>query len=383
MKLQTLIEELERQKPLKWDKKINSSQLEMVLSENQIGLQVGGNNSFSITKPCHSQIAERLEIPTKYYNKMESEIPELLVRNVNTWIRRAEKDFVRHKDDLLIGGFLLTNSETGHKALRLEPRLFRVQCSNGMVIEEFKTRQVHLGNGDDGSDAMVYLSIRKSINELFGRFGDIIQSLRETTEIKINSPQKSIAASGLPARKHGTGYNPHIITVQFACDQFIDGSSHPSPDQSWVFHLRSCQRNHPLQIKPAGSKQPSDRNDILIVDTPHGFLITDRIQEMNVRASQPCRVGPGKLLHRYAGDSIARDIYTGTLADIHWAVRHSGNDLQTMAKILCMLFNDRSRIARQRVGIHSGNENRVRCAVWGRHLTVWPGAKHRPHAGLN
>ncbi len=102
------------------------------------------------------------------------------------------RDFVRHKDDLLIGGFLLTNSEPGHKALRLEPRLFRVQCSNGMVIEEFKTRQVHLGNGDNGSDEMVYLSIRKSISELFGRFGDIIQSLRETTEIKINNPQRVI-----------------------------------------------------------------------------------------------------------------------------------------------------------------------------------------------
>jgi hypothetical protein len=185
---------------------------------------------------------------------MESESPELLTSNVNTWIKKAEKDFfirgldvyvrallsdrykvmdhldilycslnelqahdaevqdcylsetevnikvkskklrdfVRHKDDLLIGGFLLTNSETGHKALRLEPRLFRVQCSNGMVIEEFKTRQVHLGNGDDGFDEMVYLSIRKSISELFGRFGDIIQTLRETTEIKINNPQRVI-----------------------------------------------------------------------------------------------------------------------------------------------------------------------------------------------
>jgi len=61
-----------------------------------------------------------------------------------------------------------------------------------MVIEEFKTRQIHLGNKDDGSDEIVYLSIRKSINELFGRFWDIIQSLRETTEIKINRPQKVI-----------------------------------------------------------------------------------------------------------------------------------------------------------------------------------------------
>lgn len=254
MKLQDLIQELERQKPLKWDRKINSSQLEMVLSENQARFQINGDNHFPITKPCHSQIAERLDIPGKYYQKMVNESPELLAENVNTWLRRTEKDFfvrglgdsvraflsdrykvidhldvlycslnelqaheaevedcflsetevnlkvrsnklrdfVRHRDDLIIGGLLLTNSETGHKAIRVEPRLFRVQCTNGMVIEEFVTRQVHLENGDNGFDEMIYLSIRRSIRELFSQFGEIIQTLRETTEIKVRNPQRVI-----------------------------------------------------------------------------------------------------------------------------------------------------------------------------------------------
>lgn len=254
MKLQDLIQELERQKPLKWDRKINSSQLEMVLAENQARFQINGDNHFPITKPCHSQIAERLDIPAKYYQKMVNESPELLAENVNTWLRRSEKDFfvrglgasvraflsgrykvidhldvlycslnelqaheaevedcflsetevnlkvrsnklrdfVRHRDDLIIGGLLLTNSETGHKAIRVEPRLFRVQCTNGMVIEEFVTRQVHLENGDNGFDEMIYLSIRRSIRELFSQFGEIIQTLRETTEIKVRNPQRVI-----------------------------------------------------------------------------------------------------------------------------------------------------------------------------------------------
>jgi hypothetical protein len=254
MRLQTLIEELERQRPLKWDKRLNSSQLEMVVFENQVRFKMNGDNYFSITKPCYDQIAERLEIPIKYYHKMKSETPELLVENVNTWLRRMERDFfirglgnsiraflseryrvidhldvlycslnelqaheaevedcylsetemsikvksnklrdfIRHKDDLIIGGLLLTNSETGHKALRLEPRLFRVKCANGMVIEAFVTRQVHLGNGDKELDEMVYLSLRRSIRELFSRFGEITQTLREMTEIKIKNPQKVI-----------------------------------------------------------------------------------------------------------------------------------------------------------------------------------------------
>lgn len=258
MRLEALIEELERQRPLKWDEKVDSTYLKMVLFQNQVRFQIdriyGKEEPLFITRPCHSQITERLEIPVRYYYKMINEAPELLVENVNTWLKKTEKDFfirglgdsvrallseryrvidhldvlycflnelqaheaevadcflsetemnvkvksnklrdfVRHKDDLIIGGLLLTNSETGHKALRIEPRTFRVKCANGMVIEEFVTRQIHLGNGNDMSDEMIYLSIRRSIRELFGRFGEIIQTLRETTETKVNNPQRVI-----------------------------------------------------------------------------------------------------------------------------------------------------------------------------------------------
>ena len=255
MRLHSLIEELERQRTLKWDEKVASPHLEMALLNHQVKLQVQEKDrTFSITDPCHDQIAERLEIPARYYHKMASEAPELLAENVNTWLRGGNKefflrglgdsvraflsdryrvidhldilycalnelqaheaetedcflsetemnlkvrsnqlqDFIRHRDDLIIGGLLLTNSETGHRALRIEPRTFRVQCTNGMVIEEAMTRQVHLGNGDDGFDDMVYLSIRRSIRELFSRFGEIVLTLREATEIKVRNPQRVI-----------------------------------------------------------------------------------------------------------------------------------------------------------------------------------------------
>jgi hypothetical protein len=254
MRLQQLIEELERQKPLKWDKKIESPQVTMVLDGSPKFQLNGRENLFSITRPCHNQIAERLEIPVRYYSKMENEAPELLATNVNSWLKEKPKeafirglgnsvraflsdkyrvidhldtlycslnelqayetevedcylsetemnlkvksnmlrDFVRHRDDLIIGGLLLVNSETGHRALRVEPRMFRVKCTNGMVIEEFLTRRVHLGNGTDEFDEVIYLSIRRSIRELFGRFGEIIQVMRETTEIKVRNPQRVI-----------------------------------------------------------------------------------------------------------------------------------------------------------------------------------------------
>jgi len=255
MRLQALIEELERQRPMKWDEKIDSPHLGMVLAENQVRFQINGkDNPFFITKPCHIQIAERLDIPIKYYAKMENEAPALLAENVNTWLKEKTKevfirglgdsirallsdryrvidhldvlycalnelqayetevedcylsetelnvkvksnhlkDFIRHKDDLIIGGLLLVNSETGHRALRIEPRTFRVLCSNGMVIEELTTRQIHLGNGNGSFDEEVYLSIRRSIRDLFARFGEIVLALREATEIKVRNPQRVI-----------------------------------------------------------------------------------------------------------------------------------------------------------------------------------------------
>jgi len=68
---------------LKWDKRINSSELEMALFEDKPRFKIKGENSFLITKPCHVQIADKLEIPLKYYYKMEEEAPELLAENVN------------------------------------------------------------------------------------------------------------------------------------------------------------------------------------------------------------------------------------------------------------------------------------------------------------
>jgi hypothetical protein len=226
----------------------------MVLAENQPRFQIKASGFLAINGSCHNQIAEKLEIPLKYYHRMEEETPELLARNVNTWLERSEKDFfirglgdsvraflsdryrvidhldvllcalnelqahdaeiedcflsetelnikvksqtlkdfVRHKDDLIMGGIFITNSETGHKALRVEPRMFRVKCSNGMIVEELVTREIHIGNGDEISDEIVYLSLRRSIRELFNRFGEIVLLLRESTEAKIRNPQKVI-----------------------------------------------------------------------------------------------------------------------------------------------------------------------------------------------
>jgi hypothetical protein len=55
-----------------------------------------------------------------------------------------------------------------------------------MIIEEFVTREIHLG--DEILDEMIYLSIRRSIRELFGRFGEITQTLRDSCKYQVLFP---------------------------------------------------------------------------------------------------------------------------------------------------------------------------------------------------
>ena len=51
------------------------------------GLTVMGDNSedFLVNDFTHRQIADRLGIPAKYYDRMKQENPDLLHTNVNTW----------------------------------------------------------------------------------------------------------------------------------------------------------------------------------------------------------------------------------------------------------------------------------------------------------
>ena len=251
MLLKQLVKELEEQAPLKWDKPgLEGSRLAMDRS-GKLCVSSNGGSAYGITRPASQQIAEKLEIPWKYYEKMLDGDTALLMENVNTWLRkdperkffirglqddvraflsdkyrvidhldvlmcslnelqgRAEaedcylsgtnmyvklktpelKSFVKHVGDEIVGGMLLSNSETGHGAVNVKPRIFRVQCLNGMVMESLATRKIHLGSGAvDMEDDMAFLGIRRAIRGLFQQFGEIVNQLRDSTEVMVKEP---------------------------------------------------------------------------------------------------------------------------------------------------------------------------------------------------
>lgn len=105
----TLIEiaqELERQRASAKDYIAPQGKLEVytrsVDDQGKLGVVLGGINgdALGITPHTHGQLASHLEIPKQYYDRMLKEEPELLARNINTWLHKApsEKRMVRTLD---------------------------------------------------------------------------------------------------------------------------------------------------------------------------------------------------------------------------------------------------------------------------------------------
>lgn len=160
---------------------------------------------------AHMQISQSLGIPLRYYNKMRQENPALLAENVNAWYNTEPKtcmvrtlgdtaraflsDRYRRIDnydiasvvlpmlsdlnvkfesnevtdshmyikvvnerltrevkpgDYVQSGLMITNSEVGLGTVTIQPLLYRLVCTNGMVVNDKKaaSRRRHVGRGN-------------------------------------------------------------------------------------------------------------------------------------------------------------------------------------------------------------------------------------------
>lgn len=95
-----LVKVLERQRENSLDLVVNSQSLKAIPDENQwIRLEIPEYGDFPLTEWTHSQMAEKLEIPKRYYDRMRNAgKTELLVENVNAWLGGKERRLVRILD---------------------------------------------------------------------------------------------------------------------------------------------------------------------------------------------------------------------------------------------------------------------------------------------
>ncbi len=207
MEIGTLIKELERQKETSLDMIVDSRSLKAAPDgETVVELEIPEHGRFPLTPWAHLQVAEKLGIPKRYYDRMiTAGKAELLADNINAWLGEKDRRLLRVLDgqiravlsdryrimdnydllylsmeefrkketveiykaevtetmlylkaidrtltaeitrgDIIYGGLIIRNSEVGASAFRVETFILRKICSNGL-IGEHSLKKVHLG----------------------------------------------------------------------------------------------------------------------------------------------------------------------------------------------------------------------------------------------
>lgn len=219
------------------------------------------------------QVAKKLDIPLAYFKRMRDRYPELLDQNVNGWLKVNSPDsyLVRTLDgharaflstryrrldnfdlaksiipvlreipgarfesvqltgrklylkvvsakiqcevapgDLVQAGVIVSNSEIGCGTLRVEPLLFRLVCSNGLIVADRAMRKNHAGRNlvsdddevlvyqDDtlaADDKAIFLKVRDLVRTAVSEvtFELVSEKMRKTMGIKlVGNPAKAV-----------------------------------------------------------------------------------------------------------------------------------------------------------------------------------------------
>ena len=199
--------ELQRQAESKRDFVADTRQIEVVTVNRIPNIILKGlEEMFEPNSHCHGQLAQRVQIPQKYYDRMKDSAPDLLAVNLNHWFRaNPEKRMVRTLDgraraflsdkyrpldnfdlaeaalpmikefgcevkscevtetrfyikavtekiqaevkvgDIVQAGIAITNSEVGAGSLKVEPLVYRLKCRNGMICADYGMKKYHIG----------------------------------------------------------------------------------------------------------------------------------------------------------------------------------------------------------------------------------------------
>ena len=215
--IQNLYGELERQREARKDLIADTRSINISSTNGVSMLSVSTGEdilSYRVTDIAHRQIADRLNIPYKYYERMRTDYPELLDRNVNGWLmQNPERRMLRTLDgklraflsdryrrldnlelvdhvlpviaemkgceiiscditethlylkvinktmkaeivpgDVVQAGFVISNSEIGLGALKVEPLVYRLVCKNGMISKDLAHKKYHTGKQVEDTD---------------------------------------------------------------------------------------------------------------------------------------------------------------------------------------------------------------------------------------
>lgn len=266
--LHEIAEELERQLHSKRDFIVPTRSLRMNCSEFvRLSLQVNGKlEEFGLRPIAHEQLGSHYGIPKKYYDTMLDSHPTLLQSNLNYWFEnQPQKRMIRvldngvraflsnryrrldHYDianvvipiirdagcqfetgeiteshlylkalapkieevevgDAVQAGLIISNSEVGKGSLRIEPLIYRLQCKNGMIVQDASIRQTHVGKElEEGyvryaedtlkaEDELLWRKVRDTVQSIVSPefFRRIVERLKEAKKTKLSDVEKAV-----------------------------------------------------------------------------------------------------------------------------------------------------------------------------------------------
>ncbi len=121
----------------------------------------------------------------------------LYLKIVNTRLEQEVKP-----GDVVQAGVVISNSEVGLGAVSVQPLIYRLVCSNGLIVSDFGERRTHIGRAVEAADEkyniysdetreaedkVLLLKLRDATRAALeeARFAQIVNKLRDSTEAKI------------------------------------------------------------------------------------------------------------------------------------------------------------------------------------------------------
>lgn len=281
--IQNLYGELERQREARKDLIADTRSINISSTNGVSMLSVSTGEdilSYRVTDIAHRQIADRLNIPYKYYERMRTDYPALLDKNVNGWLlKNPERRMLRTLDgklraflsdryrrldnlelvdhvlpviaemkgceiiscditethlylkvinktmkaeivpgDIVQAGFIISNSEIGLGALKVEPLVYRLVCKNGMISKDLAHKKYHTGKQVEDTDNAYELysdaTLAADDKAYFMKVQDIVSAAVDEAKFNLTVDKMRTAMD------IKTGDNP-VQTVEVLGDRYV------------------------------------------------------------------------------------------------------------------------------------------------------------------
>lgn len=281
--IQNLYGELERQREARKDLIADTRSINVSSTNGTSMISVSTGDdilSYRITDIAHRQIADRLSIPYKYYERMRTDYPALLDKNINGWLmKNPERRMLRTLDgklraflsdryrrldnlelvdhvlpviaemkgceiiscditethlylkvinktmkaeivpgDVVQAGFVISNSEIGLGALKVEPLVYRLVCKNGMISKDLAHKKYHTGKQVEDTDNAYELysdaTLAADDKAYFMKVQDIVSAAVDEAKFALTVDKMRTAMN------IKTGDNP-VQTVEVLGDRYV------------------------------------------------------------------------------------------------------------------------------------------------------------------